>query len=50
MPRALLAALRDQLGGISQNTVNAYLKDARDNVNNAINAFRVTPNIKENGK
>lgn len=50
MPRALLAALRDHLGGISQNTVNAYLKDARDNVNNAIKAFRQTPNIKENGK
>ena len=50
MPRTLLTALREQLGGISQNTVNAYLKDARDNVNNTIAAFRQTKNMKENGK
>lgn len=50
MPRELLSSLREYLGGISQNTVNAYLKDARDNVNNALAAFHSTQNMKENGK
>lgn len=50
MPRKLLADLRNELGGISQNTVNCYLKEARDEIKRALDTYRLTEKLKENGK
>jgi DNA-directed RNA polymerase specialized sigma24 family protein len=50
MPRPLLATLRKALNNITQDTVNCYLKEARDEVKNAISVYKFTQNIKSNGK
>lgn len=50
MPRPLLATLREALNNISQDTVNCYLKEARDEVKKAIAVYKFTQNMKSNGK
>ena len=50
MPRNLLDSLRTVLGNLSQNTVNAYLKEVRDSIKQAIKAYEVTERIKNNEK
>ena len=50
MPRKLLENLRMELGDISQNTVNCYLKDVRDEIRRAKEAYRLTLEAKGNGK
>jgi len=49
MPRNLLSTMREQLG-LSQNTINAYLKEARDEISKTINMYRLTEKIRNNGK
>jgi DNA-directed RNA polymerase specialized sigma24 family protein len=49
MPRKLLISMREQLG-LKQDTVNAYLKEARDVVNKAIDTYHLTEKIRNNGK
>ncbi len=50
MPRPLLAALRKALDGITQDTVNVYLKEARDEVKNATRIYHLTNKMNGNGK
>lgn len=50
MPRQLLATLRHALGDIDQNTVNCYLKEARDEISNGISVYQFTQKIQNNGK
>lgn len=50
MPRRLLERLRSEFGDIKQKTVNAYLKDVRDSINQAIKACQITEKLKKNGK
>ncbi len=49
MPRKLLSKMREQLG-LTQNTVNAYLKEVRDEISKALNTYRLTEKIRNNGK
>ncbi len=50
MPRKLLERLRFELGDISQNTVNSYLKEVRDEIDRAKEAYRLILKAKDNGK
>jgi DNA-directed RNA polymerase specialized sigma24 family protein len=50
MPRPLLATLRHTLNDITQDTVNCYLKEARDEIKKAISVYKFTQNMKTNGK
>lgn len=48
MPRKLLKSLRECLGGISQNTINCYLKEVRDQIKQAKELHQKTNEI-QNG-
>ncbi|MEQ8531447.1 MAG: hypothetical protein RIB86_06330 [Imperialibacter sp.] len=50
MPRLLLERLRSELGGISQNTVNVYLKQIRDEIDRAKEAYTLIKTAQNNGR
>ena len=50
MPRDLLQALRTELGDLKQNTVNAYLKEVRDSIKQAIKACQIAEKLKKDEK